>query len=277
MPSNHPLLEVNGFDVYVVTFKGNKELQASETGLSPLQLELMVLIDGRSTVSEIRGRLKSSVTDPQFMKAMQDILGKGYADHAHNQVAPPSDALDFFSAAPPPPSALALDQASAEVSSGISTLQQHGFYVRIAMRPSTRPKPAGGETVLIVEDDVMLAKFLRTYLELEGLFAITAANRNEIIAGLRRQPPPDLILLDVMLPDADGFNVLLKIREHPVLKSVPVLMLTAKATREAVLKGLAGGANGYITKPFQPDALITAVNTVLGITKSHFSGRGRIE
>ena len=99
---------------------------------------------------------------------------------------------------------------------------------------------------------------------------MTAASRTEIVSGLRRQPSPDLVLLDVMLPDADGFNILLKMREHPVLKSVPVLMLTAKATRESVLRGLAGGANGYITKPFEPKALISAVRTVLGISRNPF-------
>jgi DNA-binding response OmpR family regulator len=67
-----------------------------------------------------------------------------------------------------------------------------------------------------------------------------------------------------VLPDADGFDILLKMRQHPVLKKVPVIMLTAKATRESVLKGLAGGADGYITKPFEADALITAVNAVMG-------------
>jgi two-component system, OmpR family, response regulator len=68
-----------------------------------------------------------------------------------------------------------------------------------------------------------------------------------------------------MLPDADGFDILLRVRQHPVLKDVPVIMLTGKATREAVLKGIAAGADGYITKPFEPHALLRAVRTVLGL------------
>jgi DNA-binding response OmpR family regulator len=55
------------------------------------------------------------------------------------------------------------------------------------------------------------------------------------------------------------------VRQHPALKDVPVVMLTGKATREAVLKGIAGGADGYITKPFEPEALLRAVRTVLGL------------
>ena len=68
------------------------------------------------------------------------------------------------------------------------------------------------------------------------------------------------------LPDANGFDILAKFRLHPVLKSMPVIMLTAEASREAVLKGLRGGANGYVTKPFEADMLINAVKTVLGLS-----------
>lgn len=272
-----PPLMVNDSDVYILTFKGGNELQASETSLAPLPLELLVLIDGRSTVAEIRKQAKSVATDEQFAKAMQDLVREGYVDLASNQLTQSLDFIEFFSEKPKQPSESALSQVQSEAASGVTTLQQQGYYVRIAMRSAARAGESGGRSVLVVEDDASLAKFLRQYLEIEGFVATTAANREEIIAGLRRQPPPDLVLLDVMLPDADGFNILLKMREHPVLKSVPVLMLTAKATREAVLKGLAGGANGYITKPFQPDALIIAVKTVLGISKNPFDRQGRVE
>lgn len=68
------------------------------------------------------------------------------------------------------------------------------------------------------------------------------------------------------LADANGFDILAKMRLHPALKSMPVIMLTAEATREAVLKGLQAGADGYITKPFEVDAVVAAVNAVLGLS-----------
>jgi two-component system OmpR family response regulator len=71
-----------------------------------------------------------------------------------------------------------------------------------------------------------------------------------------------------MLPDADGFDILAAIRRHPALSAVPVVMLTAKATREGVLKGLAGGADGYITKPFEMDVLMKAIGVVLGLPQA---------
>jgi len=93
-----------------------------------------------------------------------------------------------------------------------------------------------------------------------------AANRAEILDAFRQPPLPDLVLLDVTLPDANGFDILAKMRQHPALKTVPVIMLTAEATREAVLKGLLAGADGYVTKPFEPEVLTTAVNAVLGLS-----------
>ena len=276
MPLNMPNT-VHDADVYILTFKGNNELQASETSLGALALKLLVLIDGKLNVAGIRARAKFAEGDEQFLIAMNELVRDGYADLAINQLTLSPDFIEFFSESPKKLSESALTQAESEASSGVSTLQRHGYYVRIAMKAAAQIESSGGESVLIVEDDEALAKFLRKYLELEGFSATIAGNRNEIVAGLRRQPPPDLVLLDVVLPDADGFNILMKMREHPTLKTVPVMMLTAKATREAVLKGLAGGANGYITKPFQPDALIAAVKTVLGISKNPFDRQSRIE
>jgi DNA-binding response OmpR family regulator len=75
-----------------------------------------------------------------------------------------------------------------------------------------------------------------------------------------------------MLPDIDGFDILLKMRQHAALKTVPVIMVTSKATREAVLTGLARGADGYITKPVEPDTLMKAIRAVLGVKVASDAG-----
>ena len=72
-------------------------------------------------------------------------------------------------------------------------------------------------------------------------------------------------LLDIMLPDTNGFDVLARMKAHPTLRTIPVILLTAKAERESVARGLAGGADGYITKPFQPRVLIKGIRAVLGL------------
>ena len=110
-----------------------------------------------------------------------------------------------------------------------------------------------------------LSKLLKTFLALEGFVTRTAMKREEVLNEFRSPPVPDLVLLDVMLPDADGFEILAAMQRHPVLKTVPVIMLTAKATRESVQRGIVGGADGYITKPFEVDVLMAAVKVVLGM------------
>lgn len=188
MPLNEPFA-VQDADVYILTFKSNNELQASEASLDALALKLLVLIDGKATVAEIRARAKISAGDGRFLKVMGELVRDGYADLATNQLTLSPDFIEFFSASPKKLSESALSQAESDVASGVSTLQRHGYYVRIAIKAAAQVESSGGESVLIVEDDEALAKFLRKYLELEGLVATTAGNRDEIVAGLRRQPP----------------------------------------------------------------------------------------
>jgi DNA-binding response OmpR family regulator len=103
------------------------------------------------------------------------------------------------------------------------------------------------------------------YLELEGFVPRRAGNRDEVVAELRKAPPPDLILLDVVLPDVSGFDILQRVRGHPILKHIPIIMITGSATREHVMRALVAGANGYITKPFEFDALTSSIKAVLGL------------
>lgn len=137
----------------------------------------------------------------------------------------------------------------------------------MARRPAVKRERTGQgkPMVLVIDDDPDICKLLQMFLKLENIDSRTAANREEIVAALRMVPLPDLVLLDVNLTDVNGFDVLARMRQHPSLKSLPVIMLTAEATRAAVLKGILGGADGYITKPFQIHPLVKAIKTVLGL------------
>ena len=203
---------------------------------------------------------------------MEHILGRLVQDGLIEIVKDQAGSLDFVdffeTKGAVQPSVAAIAKAKKEAAATTLLLQQQGYFVRIVRRAKFRRKPedAGMLSVLVVEDEASLANLLKHVLTNEGFNVRTAKNRDEILAGLRQPPRPDLVLLDVVLPDVDGFLVLQKIRQHPGLKNVPVVMLTAKATRDAVLKGLAGGADGYITKPFEIDVLVKAVNVVLGLS-----------
>jgi len=264
-------------DVYVLSQQGEVELRESETSLSPTDIELLVRTDGKLTVADIAESMRLLAREAAI-HAYGKLINRKLVTLHSGEKSDLHGMADLFSGKPPPPTRKAVTAAKAEASAGVSSLQKQGYYVRIARRNAARPPTAPGKALfaVVVEDEPHLAKFLKQYLSFEGFDACIAGNRNEIVAALRRASPPDLVLLDVTLPDADGFDILLKIRQHPVLKSVPVIMLTAKATREAVLQGLAGGADGYITKPFEVDALIKAVGTVLGLPKSPSAGKSKL-
>jgi len=113
--------------------------------------------------------------------------------------------------------------------------------------------------ILVVDDERRMVGFIRLNLEQDGFEVIEAYNGSEALERLR-DSLPDLILLDVMMPDIDGFVVLRTIRE---ISQVPVIMLTAKSDENDKVKGLELGADDYVTKPFSPRELVSRVKAVL--------------
>ena len=267
MPDERDPLIVES-DVFELTAKGQNELRGSATSLAPSVLEVLVLIDGKSTVGETAARARI-IGKEAVVKILGTLFQGGMIEIVRDQ-AGSFDFVDFFETkGPVQPSVAATAKAKKEAAATTLLLQQQGYFVRIVRRAKTREKPEERKmlSVLVIEDERYLANLLKHVLENEGFSVRTAKSRDEVVAEFRQPPRPDLVLLDVSLPDVDGFLVLLKIRQHPGLKTLPVIMLTAKATRDAVLKGLAGGADGYITKPFEIEVLVKAVNVVLGLSE----------
>jgi CheY-like chemotaxis protein len=252
-------------DVYVLSKEGEAELRESETSLSPAEIELLVRTDGKLTVAEVAASARL-LTHGAILETYRRLLDGKFVRLRARAQSGSQGIGNLFDVKTPQPSRKAVTKARTEASDGVAALQKQGYFVRIARRDAAKPVAPEEKklSVIVIEDEPLLAKFLKQYLSFEGMEARLAANRDEILAAFRTPPLPDLVLLDVMLPDADGFDILLKMRQHPVLSTIPVIMLTAKATREAVLKGLAGGADGYVTKPFEADALVKAVKAVLG-------------
>ena len=114
-------------------------------------------------------------------------------------------------------------------------------------------------SVLIVEDDHNIAELLQMYLEKEG-YAVTTANDGGQGLAKFRAIQPDLVLLDVMMPVMDGWEVCKAIRENG---STPVIMLTAKGETDDKVMGLKAGADDYITKPFEMKELLARIEAVL--------------
>ena len=126
------------------------------------------------------------------------------------------------------------------------------------------PEEFDRRRILVVDDEERMVRFIRMNLEHDGFQVSEAFNGKQAIQKLR-DVTPDLILLDVMMPDLDGFEVLETIRE---ITNVPVIMLTAKGEEEDRVRGLEMGADDYITKPFSPRELVSRVRAVLRRTET---------
>ena len=113
--------------------------------------------------------------------------------------------------------------------------------------------------ILVVDDEPRMVKFVRMNLELEGYRVSEATNGLDALDKVRDELP-DLVLLDVMMPEMDGFEALERIRE---VSTVPVIMLTVKGEEEDRIRGLELGADDYVTKPFSPRELASRIKAVL--------------
>jgi Response regulators consisting of a CheY-like receiver domain and a winged-helix DNA-binding domain len=113
--------------------------------------------------------------------------------------------------------------------------------------------------ILVVDDEERMLRFIRLNLEHDGFQVIEAVKGHEALDKMRTDMP-DMILLDVMLPDLDGFEVLKMVRE---ISNIPVIMLTAKGEEDDRVRGLELGADDYVTKPFSPRELVSRVKAVL--------------
>ena len=180
------------------------------------------------------------------------------------------DDLDFTR--PPkrpaqPPSAEQVVAARKEATTGGAELARSGVYISQSRRAAGRLEPRNGERhlVFVVEDDRDMTNLVSEVLAAEGFLSRSARNKNEINVEFNRPPMPDLVLLDVTLPDADGFQILERIRGNPRIAKIPVIMLTGKSEEADIARGLALGADGYVTKPFRVAGLTAAVRAVLGL------------
>ncbi len=131
-------------------------------------------------------------------------------------------------------------------------------------------KPRDTRRILVVDDEPRMTRFIRMNLDLEGFSVHEAFDGKEALDRVR-EVLPDLVILDVMMPKMDGFQTLQMMRE---VSSVPVIMLTARASEDDRVRGLELGADDYITKPFSPRELVSRVKAVLRRTEpSSVSGK----
>lgn len=118
------------------------------------------------------------------------------------------------------------------------------------------------QRVLIVDDDERLREYLRVNLEMEGYAVREAGSAAEGLAALEEEPP-DLILLDVLMPQMDGWDMLRRVRESHGLDTIPVVMFSGKVDEESAVAAEERGAQAFIGKPFDPQQLIASTKQLL--------------
>jgi CheY-like chemotaxis protein len=117
--------------------------------------------------------------------------------------------------------------------------------------------------ILVADDHADVRVVVKTILERSG-FAVELAADGIQALSVVRETPPELIILDIMMPRMNGFEVLAQLRGAPQTRNIPVMLLTAKSLGDDVTAGFRLGADYYIAKPFEVQQLINAVRTLLG-------------
>lgn len=117
--------------------------------------------------------------------------------------------------------------------------------------------------ILIIDDDHDLLNLLEKMLSRVGMDPITVADGSAGVEALSHDDPYDLLILDLMLPDISGFEILAQVRADSRYNHMPVLILSAMADPETISKGLGMGADGYLTKPYLPNTLTSRVRALL--------------
>ena len=152
---------------------------------------------------------------------------------------------------------------------GENEITRGGFCVSMA-RPGLRPiKPVLGKAcVLVVEDEPLTSSMIQRMLTAAGYEPVPATSGREVVERLRAPRLPDLILMDVMLPDIDGFKILERIRAHKVIGDIPVVMVSGQAEMTDISRGFTAGADGYVTKPTTRKALLGVIEQVMSGNKA---------
>jgi CheY-like chemotaxis protein len=252
--------------VYALTALGQETLEtdAAKANLPQDYRRLLGMIEVGGHEDVIRGRLRRFPDRliQDWLKELQDL--KLVDTHEAGEL----DAITFTGAALPPLAPLTDEDrqrlAKTTVLAGATLLRSGSFLAadRITNLPRLR-KLQAQTVILLVEDDPDQMALAELRITMAG-YQVRSVDRAKALSRyLREEPRPDLLLLDVMLPDGNGFDILAQLRGRADFATLPVVLLTAKAELKDIRNGLALGADGYITKPYSKTQLAEVIAHVL--------------
>lgn len=170
----------------------------------------------------------------------------------------------------PAPPAPAPKRPPEEIIIGARAAKKGNCFINMTRgRPARTIDPAR-TTILLVDDDTTTRLILDVICRKAGYLTRQALDAPSFLAAMQKAPLPDVVVLDVELPgNVSGFKILAKIRAHPLLKTLPVIILTAHSEPADLLQAVALGADGYLTKPSNARAVLDAIGAVLGNGPAH--------
>jgi CheY-like chemotaxis protein len=250
--------------IYRLSTAGRRAWEKEDAAVPAAYRRILGMLDTETHADVVRGYLRR-YADKLVAEWLAELEELGLVESRADQAAHDLDFTGSFKL----PQLIAEDRArlAQEAKSAGGALERQGVYLsqeRIAQRPSPAKAPAE-TTVLIVEDDPDQLALARLRVGMAGFAARTAAGAGALHEELGRHGTPDLLLLDIALPDGDGFDILAGLRNHPAHALLPVVMLTVKDDPADIERGLALGADGYVTKPYSKKLLEDVLSRVLGL------------
>jgi CheY-like chemotaxis protein len=258
---------------YVKTAKGKEEAATKPGKLSGGLKALLGLID-KSSMTDLLKKLPQ-VPEEKLNQALDKLFSEGYIEIAAAvpTIAPTNkeEELDFtrFINRPVKEPTVQQKRRAEATLSGIRTSKKAGFHVNIINRPEkTIPPHAGGDTytALVIDADDANSLVVTRALLLAKFETRAASKKDEIVAQLNKAPPADVIALDIgASAEVIGLELLGRLRQHPIYKTVPIIVMTEKVEHSQLVAALAYGASGYMSKPVKAEALVDGIKAVLGL------------
>lgn len=247
---------------------GERAMRGQAGQIAPELIRVLALVSSDTHFDLIKKRA-IRMPEADLRAALERLIGGGFlatlsAGQEHD--------LDFTAHFDKPLDAPALTdddkkRIAMAATDGHDILTKTGSFLQLTAAATRTPlgKSWTDITILIIEDDEIQARFAQNIIMKAGFKQRHAATREEIIAELNKSPLPDCVLLDIELPGTNGFDILARMRQHPRLKQVPVIMLTAMASQQDVFKGLSLGASAYVAKPYKKQTLVDTIVKTLGL------------
>ncbi|MGW8271224.1 MAG: response regulator transcription factor [Burkholderiales bacterium] len=254
--------------VYQRTESGEQALHGGDTAIPADYRRLLAHLEGGAHIDVIRGSLRQ-YSDALIEDWLTELLDLGFIESVDSDTtkvltleALVNEGVAFRVLGELADEHRRALEAAKDITASLQRKRAYLSSARLRNRPRL-PKTVAQCTVLVVEDDPDQAALADLRVSMAGYNVRLAQTRREMFTDLITKPAPDAVLLDVMLPDGDGFQILAGMRRHPKFALIPVIMLTAKTEAEDIQRGLSLGADAYITKPYSREVVADTLRQVL--------------